>query len=65
MRRLLFASVTAAFCMLTIAPASAQAALICKDGRLHYGGSGFYSNRQEAEAIAIEAWRCVRVGCAS
>jgi hypothetical protein len=62
MRRLLFASATAAFCMLTIVSPSAQAALICKDGRLHYGGSGFYSNRQEAEASAIEAWRRVRAG---
>jgi hypothetical protein len=62
MRRLLFASATAAFCMLTIESPSAQAALICKDGRLHYGGSGFYSNRQEAEASAIEAWRRVRAG---
>jgi hypothetical protein len=62
MRRLLFASAAAAFSMLTVVPPSAQAALICKDGRLHYGGSGFYSDRQEAEASAIEAWRRVKAG---
>ena len=41
--------------MLAIGPDFADAALICKGGHLHYGGSGFYSNRLEAEASAIQA----------
>jgi hypothetical protein len=40
--------------MLAIGPDFADAALICKGGHLHYGGSGFYSNRLEAEASAIQ-----------
>jgi hypothetical protein len=62
MRTLLAASVGAVLLILTIASLSAQAALICKDGYLHHGGSGFYANRLEAEASAIEAWRRVRAG---
>jgi hypothetical protein len=34
---------------------SAEAALICKNGFLHYGGSGFHADRLQAEANAIEA----------
>jgi hypothetical protein len=62
MRTLLAASAGAVLLTLTIASLSAQAALICKDGYLHYGGSGLYANRLEAEASAIEAWRRVRAG---
>jgi hypothetical protein len=45
----------AALLMLAIGPDFADAALICKGGHLYYGGSGFYSNRLEAEASAIQA----------
>jgi hypothetical protein len=48
----------AAFLMLAIGPDFADAALICKGG--HLGGSGFYSNRLEAEASAIQAWRRIK-----
>jgi hypothetical protein len=60
MSRLLFALTGAIGLMLTTAPPSAEAALICKDGQLHYGGSGFYANRVQAEASAVRAWRRVQ-----
>ena len=62
MRRLLFASTGAALFMLAVAPKSADAALICKEGHFYYSGSEFYANRLQAEANAIEAWRRVKAG---
>ena len=50
----------AALLMLAIGPDFADAALICKGGHLYYGGSGFYSNRLEAKASAIQAWRRIK-----
>jgi hypothetical protein len=41
--------------MLAIGPDFADAALICKGGHLYYGGRGFYSNRLEPEASAIQS----------
>lgn len=60
MRRLLFASVGATLLVPTIMPHLAEAALICKSGHLHYAGSGFYANRLQAEASAIQAWRHIK-----
>jgi hypothetical protein len=60
MRRISCALAGAVFLRLTITSLPAQAALICKDGHLHYGGSEFYANRLQAEASAIEAWRRVK-----
>jgi len=62
MRRLLFASAGAALLIpvLAIAPHVAEAALICKSGHLYYGGSEFYTNRLQAEASAIQAWRRIK-----
>jgi len=62
MRRLLFASAGAAslILVLAIAPHVAEAALICKSGHLYYGGSEFYTNRLQAEASAIQAWRRIK-----
>jgi len=57
MSRLLFALTGAIALMLATASPSAAAALICKNGQLHYGGSGFYANRVQAEASAVRAWR--------
>ncbi len=62
MRRISCALAGAVFLRLTITSLPAQAALICKDGHLHYGGSEFYANRLQAEASAIEAWRRVKAG---
>ena len=47
---------------LAIAPQAAHSALICKSGHLHYGGSEFHTNRLEAEASAIDAWRRIKAG---
>lgn len=54
------AATLAALVMLAIAPPAADAALICIDGHLHYGGSEFHANRSEAAASAIDAWRRVK-----
>ncbi len=56
----LSASITAVFVILTIAPQSADGALICKSGHLYYGGSEFHANRSEARASAIDAWRRIK-----
>jgi hypothetical protein len=60
MRRLLLASAGATLLMPAIIPGLAEAALICKIGHLHYGGSGFHANRLQAEASAIQAWRHIK-----
>src|SRR5215469_5152810 len=59
MRRFL-SSVSIALLTLSMRPPPAGAALICKNGFLHYGGSGFYAQRLQAEASAIEAWRRIK-----
>ncbi len=43
-----------------VKPPAADAALICKNGFLHYSGGGFYADRSRAEASAIHAWRRVK-----
>ncbi|MBV9427314.1 MAG: hypothetical protein JO084_06305 [Bradyrhizobiaceae bacterium] len=48
--------------MLLIAPEAADAARICKNGHLHYGGSAFHADRAEAQASAIDAWRRIKAG---
>jgi hypothetical protein len=48
-----------ALLILSTVPHFAEAALICKDGHLLYGGGGFYANRLKAENSAIQAWRRV------
>ena len=60
MRRILLCSLIMALPMLLTEPPSADAALICKNGFLHYGGSGFHADRSQSEASAIEAWRRVK-----
>jgi hypothetical protein len=60
MRKQLFALAGATLLMATIIPHHAEAALICKSGHLHYGGSGFYANRLPAEASAIQVWRHIK-----
>jgi hypothetical protein len=54
------AAIGAVFAMLAIAPQASVAALICKDGHLHYGGSEFHADRSEATASAIDAWRRIK-----
>lgn len=49
-----------AFLMLASLPQAADAALICKSGHLHYGGSEFHADRSEALASAIDAWRRIK-----
>jgi len=49
-----------ALLILSTVPHFAEAALICKDGHLLYGGSGFYANRLQAENSAIQAWRRIK-----
>ena len=60
MRRQMLALVGTTLLMSMLVPQFAQAALICKDGHLHYGGSEFYTNRLQAEASAIQAWRHIK-----
>ena len=48
-----------ALLILSTVPHLAEAAVICKDGRLLYGGGGFYANRLKAENSAMQAWRRV------
>jgi hypothetical protein len=49
-----------ALLILSTAPHFAEAASICKDGHMLYGGSGFYANRLKAENSAIQAWRRIK-----
>jgi len=54
------ATIGAALVMLAMAPQAADAARICKGGRLYYSGSEFHADRSEAVASAVDAWRRVK-----
>ena len=58
--RVIVVSLALALLMAVATPPSAEAALICSNGFLHYGGSGFFADRAQAEASAIDAWRQVK-----
>ena len=54
------AAIGVAFVVLVLAPQAAEAARICKNGRLYYSGSDFHADRSEAVASAVEAWRRIK-----